>query len=299
MTPFTLHEDDDAKVVQLSGDYSTSWGCSINELKAVFYASSGQIELHRFKNNDDAEVTRFDLSQAEAAAFFEAHETFKAKQVLKKLVEEKRIAAVILEAHKLVEGLPVEIIEEPESDAQNSEWRITSETINAIRYHAYNADQLLERAKLAVKDCTRYQTEQAIHDEIAAIKKACPAIKVRNNHAPWHVAIESPDLYGEYASTPEEMLERVKAAKAKYEEWQAEQERVKKVLLEVERLTEECPAVTTEQETDPIAEKTIWYIRLLDGPIEVAHTADELLLKVHQATKQFIEQENELIKQND
>lgn len=294
--PFTLHEDDDAKVVQLAGTYDVNWGCSLSEVKAVFYPA-GQVRLYHFSNDDGLKTMEFSMNGQEMDAFFSAWETFKVEQELKKLTEQKRIADIAEQAHKLIEGLPITIMHHPKTEGDSCEWWDITCQKPAIDRRAYNVQDLLGYTQNSVE---RYQAVKAIHDEIQAIKEACPAIRIKGEQGQtFHVSIPEPDIYGEWVHSPEQLLERVKAAKVKYEEWQAEQERLKKVLMEVERLTKQYPAVTTEQEMHLDTEKPFWYIRTSNGPVEVAYTLDELLLKVHKAAEQFIERQDELIKSND
>lgn len=217
--PFTLHEDDDAKVVQISGTYDVNWGCSLSEVKAVFYPA-GQVRLYHLSNNDEPKTTEFSMNGQEVTAFFEAWETFKAKLELKRLAEAKRIADIVDSAQRMLAELPVFIEKDLET---NDCWTIRSPALASIKYTAYGAHQLLEHTKLAVADYERHERKQAIHDQINVIKDSCKAIKI-HGQCPWHVTIESPDLYGEYAHTPEQLLERVRAAALTYDRWQAEED---------------------------------------------------------------------------
>lgn len=218
--PFTLHEDDDAKVVQISGSYDVNWGCTLSEIKAVF-SPAGQVRLyHLIINNDETKGMEFCMNGQEVTALFEAWEAFKAEQILKQCKEEERIQDMVDKAQRMLADLPIFIEKDPETD---NCWTIRSPELESITYTAYGADQLLERTKLAVADYERHQKEQAIHDQVKAIKEGCKAIKIRSSY-PWHVTIDGLNLYSSSARTPEQLLEQVKAAAATYDRWLAEED---------------------------------------------------------------------------
>jgi hypothetical protein len=136
------------------------------------------------------------------------------------------LAGLVTEAHMLIEGLPVTITEKQPPEASCHLWLIDSSEVDTIKYTAYSEDALLDYTKDAVEVYQRHLAKQAILDEAKTIVAACPAIKIRSNGgiSPWHVFIDEPDIYDEWAYSPAELLERVKEAKATYEKWLAEQE---------------------------------------------------------------------------
>jgi hypothetical protein len=151
--------------------------------------------------------------------FFESWETFKAAQEIKKLAEEKRIAGIVEQVREMIKDTPITLEEHPATENNTQYWTITLDELDISR-HAQSADILLQYANTTKE---AYRHHRAVHDEIKAIKESCPAIKIHKNGSSWHVAIEKPNLYGEWAHSTGQLLERVKAAKAKYERWQADQ----------------------------------------------------------------------------
>jgi hypothetical protein len=73
----TLHSSNQGKVVQLSGSYEPYRDESINELKVIFLASGGCVELHRFTNGEDGKLEQFNLDGEEMDALTEAWNAFK------------------------------------------------------------------------------------------------------------------------------------------------------------------------------------------------------------------------------
>lgn len=222
--PFTLHEDDDAKVVQLSGSYYTSWGGSVNELKAMFY-QTGHIELYRFKSEDGStsEGTRFALSSEEAAAFASAYETFKAAQEIKRQAEEKRVADVVQQVRELIAGTPIVLEEHPATENNTLYWTFRYSEMD-ISYYAQNTDALLKHANDIKAVYERHQAGKAPIDEAFALVEACPAITINGNKGAtaWCVVMQNPG-FRQWVHSGKELLETVQAAKAKYDRWQADQ----------------------------------------------------------------------------
>ena len=217
--PITLHEDDTSKVVQISGEYYPTGYEMLNELKA-FFGTAG-INLFRLKTGEDEKIEHFEMSNEELDTLTSAWDAFKAEQEFKKLAEQKRIAGIIEEAHKLIEELPITITHYSKEEHSDYEWWDITCKSPTIDRRVYNAQDLLGYTKNTVE---RYQTTQTTHDEIKAIKESCPAIKIHGGPTSWNVTIPEPDIYGQWATTPEQLLERVKEAKAKYEEWLVEQD---------------------------------------------------------------------------
>src|SRR6266568_3187908 len=97
--PTTLYEDGDTKVVQLSSHYNPTWDESINELKAIL--GSQGIELHRFKNGEEQEMTRLDMTSEEVDTLCSVWMAFQAEQGIKAMAEKQRTQNIIVEAREL------------------------------------------------------------------------------------------------------------------------------------------------------------------------------------------------------
>lgn len=219
--PITLHEDEQSKVIQLSGEYHpTSLYETIDELKAIFTASGCDLyRIHGMTGN-----SQLDMSAAELNALISAWETFHAEKELKKLTEDRRIADIFQQVRELIADTPITLEEHPATETNTLYWTVHFDAQDISR-HAQNTDALLKHTKDMKAIWEHHQAAQHIHTQVKAIKESCPAIKIKGNPitAPWHVSIDTPDIYGEWAQTPEQLLERVKAAKAKHEEWQQDQ----------------------------------------------------------------------------
>jgi hypothetical protein len=227
MTPITLHEDDYSKVVQLAGQYSTDWGTSIEEFKVVFH-QSGNIELFRFKNGEDGkEVVQFTMSDEETFALFSAWETRRAEQELKRHKEEERIAGIVSQVHAMIADTSIILEVHPATEAGTHYWELLCSEVEGFCYRATDADMLMEKVHHAKEVYGRHVSRKGLIEEAYALAADCPAIQIAGSNDPnfgdiWHVSVPEFD-YGGHAYTAEQLLARVKCARAKYEEWQAEQ----------------------------------------------------------------------------
>jgi hypothetical protein len=220
--PITLYEDDGTKVVQLSSHYNPTWDESINELKVIFLSEG--IELHRFKNGEEQEMTRLDMTSEEADTFCSAWMTFQAEQGIKAMAEKQRIQNIVLEALKLIEGHPISLTKHSEHDENNPYWEIRCPEIDSIHYTAYAPEQLLPYVKDAVAVRLHHLKAQTWIEEAHKIAKDSHVIHITEGNAPWHVSIPEPDIFGQWACDPAHLLEVTKKAKEVYGRWQTEQD---------------------------------------------------------------------------
>lgn len=217
--PFTLHQDDNTKIVQLSGDYYTDFGCSINELKSVF-RTSGSIELTRFKNHDD-EVGRFTLSEQEADTFVDSWLTFKAEQELKKLAEEKRVAGIVEQARELLAGTSIILEEHPATETVTRHWTLRSDELEDVSRYIHNSDILLKYTQDAKAIYERHQKGKEQITEAFALVEGHPTLGIHGGPTSWLVDMERPNFHA-WVHSPAELLEKVNQGKTRYERWQAE-----------------------------------------------------------------------------
>ena len=179
----TLYEQDDVEVVKISQRFDVHDN-SLNMFVANF--SDDRIELLHTDLRYSSE--NFRLAHNQMDGLFTAWEAYKAKQELKRLTEQKRIAEVEAEAYALADSYQVIRVER-----KNDYWYIFMPD-TSWDDEAYTADELLNKIQQAV--AYRQPIEEAY--KLAA---QYPAIRIKHEEGTqlWFVCIPEPNLFGLWA----------------------------------------------------------------------------------------------------
>lgn len=206
--PEILFEEDDRRTVQLSADYDRDIAQRLARFdcyQAVLIAVS-----------QDKKPKHFRLSKAEADAFAESWQAYRADMKAKEAAEQARIQAVIDEAMAIVTGIPD--LKVTHDERYGNYWHLRMEHPCYFYREAYGPEQLLAEAKEAQREYQVHQDNQNTFAEAQSLLAGLPFELVKGIDK-WsiksHITNKHRDLWHD---TPQERLQEVKNIIASYHE---------------------------------------------------------------------------------
>jgi hypothetical protein len=236
-----LHEDDSAKLVQLGKQYDENRGSL--DLTISRFDEHGAV-LSR-SNTLYGEPQSLHLVVSEADAFCKAWEAFRAELQAKKEAEARRQGAVLDKVFSIAKQVSAISIQPVTRVGGAPAWHVCIPSLNFGYDWAGTPDELLEQVKGCQKRWQQHEVEQQLVEEAEQlVKESGGVIHVsKEGEREWFIFVLKVNIFNEYAQSPEQLLDRVKEAKACYDDFMARQQ------AQAEAFTEETNTAESELPT--------------------------------------------------